>query len=116
KQEGGLTGEYFARVKMNGVDTYTCPQTDVETLYGKRDAEQMPTKVKVYPNPVVTTATVTIENPTSFDHTMRILNSNGWQVDQLTFENRSTEIDMSTLPQGYYVVVVDGIAVTLMKK
>lgn len=30
QEAGSLTGEYFVRAKMNGVETYTCPQTDMK--------------------------------------------------------------------------------------
>ena len=116
KQEGGLTGEYFAKVKMNGVETFTCPQVDVETLYGQSDAAAKQAKVSVYPNPVVTTATVTIEDSDTFDHVLRVVNGNGWQVEQREFEGMETTIDLTGCTVGHYMISVDGVVVKVIKK
>ncbi len=116
KQEGGLTGEYFAKVKMNGVATFTCPQTDVETLYGQSDAAAKQAKVSVYPNPVVSTATVTIEDSDTFDHVLRVVNGNGWQVEQREFEGMETTINLTGCTAGHYMISVDGIVVKVIKK
>ncbi len=85
KQAGGLSGEYFIHAKMNGIDTYTCPQEDL-SLYadGKR------AKVTAYPNPVQSTTTVTIENSYRFEHDMRIVNLMGNEVLNTTFEGNTT--------------------------
>ncbi|MBQ7997249.1 MAG: T9SS type A sorting domain-containing protein [Paludibacteraceae bacterium] len=111
KQEGGLSGEYFIHAKMNGVDTYTCPQDDM-TLYG--DTKQA--KVRAYPNPVVSTTTVTIENSYNYEHTLRVVNLNGWEVLRSTFEGNETTVDMDGFVQGNYMISVDGIVVKVMKK
>ena len=110
EKKGGLTGEYFAHVKMNGVETYTCPQTDVVTLYGDD------TKVNVAPNPVISTATVTIENSKKTEHDLQITHLNGWIVEQNTFEGDRTTIDMSGCMVGQYMITVDGIVVKVIKK
>ena len=116
KQEGGLTGEYFAKVKMNGVETFTCPQTDVVTLYGQNDETVKQPKVSVYPNPVVSTATVTIEDSNTFNHILRIVNDNGWQIEQRDFEGMDTTIDLTGCQIGRYMISVDGIVVKVIKK
>ena len=111
KQEGGLSGEYFIHAKMNGVPTYTCPQEDL-SLYG--DTKQA--KVSAYPNPVVNTTTVTIENSYNYEHTLRVVNFNGWEVLRSTFEGNETKVDMGGYMQGNYMISVDGIVVKVMKK
>ena len=112
RQEGGLTGEYFVQLKINGVDTYTCPQTDLTTLY-KSDK---PAKVRAYPNPVVSTTTVTIEGSDHYEHTLRIVDLMGSEVMTSHFEGDETTVEMSDCPQGNYMISVDGIVVKVMKQ
>ena len=111
KQAGGLSGEYFIHAKMNGIDTYTCPQEDL-SLYadGKR------AKVTAYPNPVQSTTTVTIENSYRFEHDMRIVNLMGSEVLNTTFEGNTTTVEMDAFPHGSYIISVDGVVVNVMKQ
>jgi hypothetical protein len=111
KQAGGLSGEYFIHAKMNGIDTYTCPQEDL-SLYadGKR------AKVRAYPNPVQSTTTVTIENSYRFEHDMRIVNLMGNEVLNTTFEGNTTTVEMDAFPHGSYIISVDGVVVNVMKQ
>ena len=113
--DGKLTGEYFVSAKMNGEPTYTCGQTDMETLYGETQKASAPV-VKAYPNPVVTTTTVTIENSTEWNHNIRIVNLMGAEVMNATFEGDKTSVEMGNYPQGNYLISVDGIVVKVMKK
>ena len=113
RQEGGLTGEYFIHAKVNGQDTYTCPQTDVKTLYGNNAQKA---QVRINPNPVVNTAVVTIEGADTFDHDLRIINTNGWEVENRNFEGNTTTIDMSGCQVGNYMISVDGIVVKVIKQ
>ncbi len=108
-----LTGEYFVKAKMNGVETFTCPQTDMETLY-QDDIKQA--KVSAYPNPVVNTTTVTIENSENRNHSLRIVNMMGIEVENATFEGDETTVDMGGYTTGNYMISVDGIVVKVMKK
>ncbi len=108
-----LTGEYFVKAKMNGVETFTCPQTDMETLY-QDDIKQA--KVSAYPNPVVNTTTVTIENSENRNHNLRIVNMMGIEVENATFEGNETTVDMGGYTTGNYMISVDGIVVKVMKK
>ena len=113
--DGKLTGEYFVSAKMNGEPTYTCGQTDMETLYGETQKASAPV-VKAYPNPVVTTTTVTIENSTEWNHNIRIVNLMGAEVMNATFEGDKTSVEMGNYPQGNYLISVDGIVVKVMKQ
>ena len=109
-----LTGEYFVKAKMNGVDTYTCGQSDMETLYG---ADKTPkAQVSAYPNPVVNTTTVTIENSENWNHSLRVVNLTGVEMFRTTFEGNETTVDMGGFVQGNYMISVDGIVVKVMKK
>jgi len=111
KQEGGLSGEFFIKAKMNGVDTYTCPQEDL-SLYG--DTKQA--KVSAYPNPVRNTTTVTIEGSNAWQHTIRVVNLMGNEMMTGSFEGNTTTVDMNGYSIGNYIISVDGITVKVMKK
>ena len=113
--DGKLTGEYFVSAKMNGEPTYTCGQADMETLYGAGEQAQAPV-VRAYPNPVVNTTIVTIENSDNFEHNLRVVNLMGAEVMSTTFEGNETNVEMSGYPQGNYMISVDGIVVKVMKK
>ena len=127
RPEGGaeLTGEFFVKATWKGIPTYTCGQSDMETLYGADKAQPKAT-VKAFPNPVVTTTTVTIEyngsfpegdkNSTEWNHNIRIVNLMGAEVMNATFEGDKTSVEMSGYPQGNYMISVDGIVVKVMKQ
>ena len=110
-----LTGEYFVKASMNGVPTYTCGQSDMETLYGA-DSKQPKAIVKAFPNPVTTTTNVTIENSENYDHNLRIVNLMGVEMMNTTFEGNETVVDMNGYVQGNYMISVDGIVVKVMKQ
>ena len=111
---GKLTGQYFVSAKMNGEHTYTCGQTDMETLYG---ADKPPVvTVHAYPNPVITTTTVTIENSESNEHDLRIVDLKGVEMFNTKFQGNETVVDMNGYLQGYYMISVDGVTVKVLKK
>ena len=113
--DGKLTGEYFVSAKMNGEPTYTCGQADMETLYGAGQQAEAPV-VRAYPNPVVNSTTVTIENSIEWIHNIRIVNLMGVEVMNDTFEGDKTSVEMGHYPQGNYMISVDGIVVKVMKQ
>ena len=113
--DGKLTGEYFVKANMNGEPTYTCGQADMETLYGEGQQAQAPV-VRAYPNPVVNTTTVTIENSDAAEHTLRIVNLMGAEVLSATFEGTETKVEMGTFVQGNYMISVDGVTVKVLKQ
>ena len=117
RPEGGakLTGEYFVKASMNGEPTYTCPQTDMETLY-EDDKQQPKATVKAFPNPVVNTTVVSIENSENYEHSLRIVNLTGVEMFRTTFEGNETVVRMDGFVQGNYMISVDGIVVKVMKK
>ena len=117
RPEGGakLTGEYFVKASMNGEPTYTCGQADMETLYGA-DKQQPKATVKAFPNPVVNTTTVTIENSENWNHSLRVVNLTGVEMFRTTFEGNETVVRMDGFVQGNYMISVDGIVVKVMKK
>ena len=111
REEGGLTGEYFVSAKMNGVDTYTCPQTDMETLIS--DDQQV--TVSAYPNPTRENVNITIEGSDASTHAIRVINTMGVEMLHGTFEGNSVTIDMQSYPRGNYMVTVDGIVVRVIR-
>ncbi|MBR6310113.1 MAG: hypothetical protein IKR52_02800, partial [Paludibacteraceae bacterium] len=113
RQLGSLTGEYFVSVKMNEVATYTCPQTDMETLYG--DGSKI-VRVNVVPNPVVDNATVTIQGSDKLTHSLSIINLMGAEMEYRTFEGDATTVEMGEYISGNYMISVDGVAVKVIKK
>lgn len=87
----------------------------METLYGN-DNKQQNVQVKAYPNPVVTTTTVTIEGSENWNHSLRVVNLTGVEVLNTTFEGNETTVDMNGYVTGNYMISVDGIVVKVMKK
>ena len=111
--EGKLSGEYFVKAKMNDMVTYTCPQTDVETLFSDGHATA---DVNAYPNPVLDYVTVTIKGSDAWTHDLRVVNLMGAEVEHTSFDGDETAIDMGVYPQGNYMISVDGIVVKVIKK
>ena len=111
QEAGSLTGEYFVRAKMNGVETYTCPQTDMNTLVTET---RQKVAINVWPNPTSESVNVNIsnENPT---HILRILNTVGLEMEHRTFDGESTRVDMSDYPRGSYMLSIDGTVVRVIR-
>lgn len=113
REEGGLTGQYYVSAKMNGVQTYTCPQTDVTTLITD---DSQGAKVAAYPNPTTEDVSITISGSDTFSHTLRVISTLGSEMECRTFEGNSTTIDMRGYHRGNYIVNVDGLVVRVIKK
>ena len=113
-ENGGLTGEYFVKAKMNGVDTYTCPQTDVETLYD--GGKKMAVVVRAYPSPAIDRVEVSIENSDVLTHMMTIVNMMGSEIEKRMFNGNKTTLDVSGYQSGNYMISVDGNVVKVIKK
>ena len=107
-----LQGEFFVKAKYNGVETYTCPQTDMETLI--TDDEQS-VSVKAYPNPTTEGVTVTVLGSTQYEHTLRVISTVGVEKEYRTFTGNSTTIDMRDYQSGTYMVSVDGVVVRVIR-
>jgi len=119
-EEGGLTGEYMVRVKINGVETYTCPQGNLHHLLDGIEAVEECGKatLTVYPNPTTDAVTVTFKNEKTRGegHTLRVMNMVGAEMVHRTFQGERTMIELSEYPSGQYMVSVDGVVVKLIKK
>ena len=109
-QEGGLTGEYFVSCKMNGVDTYTCPQLDMNTL-----VSDQPVSVKAYPNPTPGQVSINVTNSNAATHTLRVTNIAGVVLETSTFSGDTVTVDMSRYQHGTYIVSVDGAVVQVVR-
>lgn len=107
-----LQGEFFVKAKYNGVETFTCPQADLETLITDTDVEA---DVDVYPNPTRENVTVRVNNSRLSVHALRVLTTVGVEMENRTFEGESTTIDMSGYQSGTYIVSVDGMIVRIIK-
>jgi hypothetical protein len=107
-----LEGEFFVKAKYNGVETFTCPQTDVETLITDEDGD---ISMDVFPNPTTDRVTVTVNGSQQTTHTLRILNTLGVELESGTFEGDITTIDFSRYQRGSYMVSVDGTVVRVIR-
>ena len=107
-----LEGEFFVKAKYNGVETFTCPQTDMETLY--TDDEQT-VSVTAYPNPTTDGVTITVDGGTEWVHTLRVLSTVGVEKESRTFEGFTTTVDMRGYAKGAYMVIVDGVVVRVVR-
>ena len=109
-QEGGLTGEYFVSAKMNGVETYTCPQSDMGTLITDGNIT-----LTAYPNPTASVVTLTLDGSRRASHEVRVLTTTGIELERRSFEGDSLRMDLSAYPRGSYIVSVDGMAVRVIR-
>lgn len=114
QEEGGLTGMYYVSAKVNGVATFTCPQSDMTTLLA--DDQQSNAKVSVYPNPAAEKATVSITGSNSDVHSLRVMSIVGAEMENVSFTGDSYQLDMRNYVNGSYTVSVDGIVVRVIKK
>ena len=109
-----LTGEYFVRANMNGVNIYSCPQKDMDTLYGSNKNANV--TVSATPNPVIDFVTISIEGSEAQNHTLKIVNMSGVEVFSTTFDGNSIRVDMTSYQQGNYVVNVDDVTAKVIKE
>lgn len=100
QEEGGLTGTYYVRVNRGtATEGRTCEKT-----FDNATAKT----VKVSPNPVESTAKVNLHGFGEGDHLLVVYNSYGQQILSRVFSGNECSVDFSTLPQGAYLVTVDG--------
>ncbi len=109
QEKGGLNGSYSVYVTLNTEENaWVCPIT----------LHSVPTSTKqvhVYPNPVMNNTTVRLEGFEDGEHVMTIHNSYGVELFRLTFNGIEKTLDMSNMPQGQYMISVDGVAAKAMK-
>lgn len=108
-QQGGLQGTYYVKVvTLDGDSLRTCPH-----YYDNVDKN---VSVTVYPNPVVSSAQVRLSYDTGDEHELVVRNYNGVVMETKKFNGKATDINLSGMTVGYYVVSVDGKQVKVIKK
>ena len=71
--------------------------------------------INLYPSPVVTTTTVKLQGFDEGQHQLQLFNSHGIMLLSATFEDSQYLLDLSSLPQGTYLVTVDGHSTKTLK-
>ena len=107
QEHGDLDGQYAVMVNLGTDDeAMTCPL-----------ALQLPDKatVSLMPSPVVTTITVTLQGFNNQHHQLQVFNSHGVMVLNTSFQGGQHRLDLSSLPQGTYLITVDGHAAKTLK-
>lgn len=112
QEMGGLTGSYYVLVNAGTADeNLICPWD--ESKYIVSTPRQV---VHVNPSPVVNQAQVKLQGEfESETHLLRVYNSFGTEILNKTFSGRSYTLDMSALPQGTYLLNVDGVTAKTIK-
>lgn len=112
QEKGGLTGTYHVIVNAGTADeNLICPWD--ESMYIVTTPLQV---VHVNPSPVINQAQVKLQGEfESETHLLRVYNSYGTQVLTATFSGRAYTLDMSALPQGTYLINVDGATAKTIK-
>ncbi len=113
---------FAVRFTDNHCDDFGRPGTEPETLTGRPTATeatekeeiQLTNKLVVYPNPVMDQITVTGLNKDEYDR-LTIYNMQGAQLLRQIINNESARIDVSSLPEGVYLLVLHSSA-TLREK
>lgn len=107
QEHGGLNGKYSVMVNLGTDDeAMVCP------LILQPIAK--PT-VSLMPSPVVTTTTVTLQGFAGTQHQLQVFNSHGTMVFSTSFQGERHLLDLTTLPQGTYLITVDGHAAKTLK-
>ena len=107
QERGDLNGQYAVMVNLGTDDeAMTCPLTF-----------QLPDKatVSLMPSPVATTTTVTLQGFNNQQHQLQVFNSYGIMVFNTSFQGEQHMLDLTTLPQGTYLITVDGHAAKTLK-
>ena len=68
-----------------------------------------------YPNPTTGEVTIRIDNATTVEHTIILLNMMGVQMEERTFNGNSVNLDLSGYQRGSYMVSVDGMVVRVIR-
>lgn len=108
QENGGLNGNYHVVTNIGlPTEARTCDETYTTTSATKA--------VNVYPNPVTTTTTVKLQGFAEGSHMMQVYNAYGAVVYTATFNGNEYSLDMTVMPQGTYMVTVDGQSAKTIK-
>lgn len=110
---------FAVRFTDNNCDYPDQPGTEAATLFGRSTATekaelQLTNKLVVYPNPVMDQLTVTGLNKDEYDR-LTVYNMQGAQLLKQTINGESARIDVNSLPEGVYLLVLHS-SVTLREK
>lgn len=108
QEKGGLIGDYYVRVNIGLADEARTCEKYFESAKGTQ-------AVYVYPNPVMTSTKVKLQGFAEGEHVMKVFNSYGVEMMTISFTGAEHTLDMSRLPQGTYMVSVDGLTAKAMK-
>ena len=106
---GYLDGSYSLLVnKGTASEQFICPITFINDSTTTKS-------IVTFPNPVVNTATVKLNGFGSEEHLLTVYNSYGAAVVRTTFNGQEYVIDMTNMPQGTYMINVDGFTAKTVK-
>lgn len=106
---GGLNGSYYVELdRGTATQGHTCP------LFFTPSAEGIKT-LTVTPNPIQSSASLSLTGFDNNTHILNIYNAFGQRVLSLTFEGTDYSIDLSAIPQGVYIIDVDGVNIKTIK-
>ena len=107
QERGNLNGQYAVMVNLSTDDeAMICPLTF-----------ELPDKatISLRPSPVVTNTTISLQGFKNQQHQLQVFNSHGIVVLHTSFQGEQHLLDLSSLPQGTYLISVDGHAAKTLK-
>lgn len=106
---GGLTGSYSVLVNAGTSEQgYVCPKVFVDS--------SKVSKIILYPSPVTTSTQIKLKGFSDKLHTLQIFNSFGLPIHTTSFLGIEYHLDMSTYPEGYYIINIDGVSIKTIKR
>lgn len=113
----GLSSSNYYFVQLTNSTTgdviRTCPQSVVDVL--AEDQVFQPV-VSTYPNPTTDKVSISVENSTNTNHTLRVMNVMGQVIFTTTFEGDNYSLNLDGYALGSYTISVDGTTVRVIKK
>lgn len=101
QEVGGLTGQYSVRVNLGtATEGYVCPK-----VFTSSSQESL---IHVYPSPVVSTTHIKLQGFAQGEHQLQLFNSYGALVFSTQFSGVEYLLDLSAMPQGSYMIHIDG--------
>lgn len=101
QEVGGLTGEYSVRVNVGtATQGFVCPKTF--------SSAQKVSVIHVYPSPVVNRTNIKLQGFAEGEHQLQLFNSYGALVFSTQFSGVEYKLDLSAMPQGSYMINIDG--------
>ena len=106
---GGLYGVYSLILNPGKDDqAKVCPSINYTSDNTKAE-------IILFPSPVTVSTTIRLKGFEDALHTLQVFNSHGEQVHIATFEGVRHQLDLSFLPQGTYIITIDGHSAKTLK-